>query len=456
MKINPSIFKSYDIRGKYPKEINKEFAYLLGYAIVIFAKKKRKTENVDIIVGRDNRKSSRPLFEALAAGIQEAGGKIISLGLCTTPMFYFASGFYRVDEGGIMITASHLSKDHNGFKLIEEIPLSIDKESGLSEIREIMQKKKFKKQRKIGKMAEEDIFKKYVDHVTQDLECVRPLKIVIDTGNGVTGILIPKIFKNTNCKVFHIFKELDGNFPNRSLNCTQKNHLGAARTAIKNKKADLGVAFDGDGDRIVFLDERGRFIPASIISAFIASIILRDNPREKILYTVNQSRIIPETVEKNGGSAVISKVGHSNIKRRMRSMNIIFGSEESAHYYHRSADFSEAPFFAFFKILNEISQTGKKLSELIKPFEKYFYSGEVNLNVDDKKEVLEELKRRFSQGGEISEIDGLRMDFKDWWFNARVSHTEPILRLVVEAKTKDLMLKKKKEIIKVIRSGRLN
>jgi len=448
------IFGQYDIRGKYPAEINQEIAYLLGWALVGFAKKQRKTKKIDILIGRDNRKSSLTLFKSLSEGVLDAGGNVMSLGLCTSPLFYFASGFYKIDDGGVMITASHLPKDYNGFKIVREIPLSIDIKSGLKEIQKNIQKKIFKIPKKKGRLAIKGVLKQYFKFVRKDSELSKmmPLKIIIDTGNAVTGIVIPQIFKNLNCKIIHIFKKLDNKFPNRDLDCIKARNLKYLKSEVFKRGADLGVAFDGDGDRITFLDEKGRFISPSVIAAFLTHLLLKENPGEKILYTLNMSKIVSEVIKKNWGKPIISKVGHSNIKRKMRRENILFGGEESAHYYHRSPYFCEAPFFVLFKILKELSRVKKPFSEIIKPYKKYFHSGEINFRVKNKNRVLKTLENKFSRGGKVLKIDGVRIDFSDWWFNVRPSHTEPILRLVVEANTKKLMEKKKKELIKIIKS----
>jgi phosphomannomutase len=446
-----NIFRQYDIRGKYPGEINGEVAYLLGWALVDFAKRQRKAKKIDILVGRDNRKSSSALFEALAKGVLDGGGNVISIGVCTSPMFYFASGRYRGDDGGVMITASHLSKEYNGFKLVRELPVPIDIKSGLMEIKKIMKEKTFRVRAKRGRLIKKNILNEYVKAVVADfnLKGISPLRVVIDTGNAPAGIIVPKIFKKTRIKIFHLFSKLNSDFPNRSLNCTKENNLKKLREESLKRKADLGVAFDGDGDRIVFLDEKGRLVPPALITAFISSILLRANPDEKILYTVNQGRIIPETVKKAGGKAIIWKVGHSNIKRKMQKDNILFGGEASAHFYYREQYFAESPFFVLLKILEELTKTKKKFSELIKPFQKHSGSGELNFKVKNKKKILAILENRFKKG-KILKIDGLRVDFPDWWFNVRPSHTEPLLRLIVEAETEKLMNKKKKEITSVI------
>lgn len=443
------IFKQYDIRGEYPSEINPEVAYLLGWALVNLTRKRRKIKKIDVLVGRDNRKSSELLFNSLTSGIRDAGGNAVSLGLCPTPVFYFASGHYKIDDAGVMITASHLPKEYNGFKIIREIPFPVDIKSGLKNIKGMMKKGIFPVPENKGKIIEKNILGDYVKFILKDFTAdkTKPIKIVIDTGNGVAGIPIPLIKKQINYKIFHLFPKLDSNFPNRPLDCTKEDSL---KKEILKRKADFGVAFDGDGDRISFLDEKGNLITPSIITALIDSVLLKTNAGAKILYTINQSRIVEETIRENGGIPVICKVGHSNIKKKMRKENILFGAEASAHYYHRSYYFSECPFLVLFKITEEISKKKAFLSELIKPFQKYFYSGEINLRIRDKKKALEALENKF-KNGKILKIDGLRIDFPDWWFNIRSSHTEPLLRLVVEAETKKLMEDRIKGIKSIIK-----
>ncbi len=457
MEINPHIFRAYDIRGKYPGEINKETAYKIGYALGKFVRARRKFQKIDILIGQDNRFSSPILFKGLSQGITDTGANAASIGVCTAPMFYFASQHYKFDDAGIMITASHLPKNYNGFKLSREVPFPIDSQTGLLEIKKIAVRAGSKKDEsddfKEGKTIQRDISKEYIKFVLRDFDFKKivSLKIAVDTGNGPAGIIIPEIFKKTKCRIFHLFPGLDGTFPNRPLDCTKEKNLKKLKREILKRRADFGVAFDGDGDRIVFLDENGKFVPPTIITAFMACILLRKRPGEKILYTVNQSRIIPEVIKGNKGKAVIWKVGHSNIKRKMKQDDVFFGGEASAHYFLKTHYFCEAPFFVLFTILKELSETKRKFSELVKPFQKYFHSGEINFKIRDKKRALNALENRF-QKGKILRIDGIRIDFPDWWFNIRSSHTEPVLRLVVEAKNKKLMESKVGEIKSIIKN----
>ena len=446
MKINPNIFKAYDIRGIYPKEINEETAYLIGRAYINFLNKK----SPKIVVGRDNRLSSPRLFKALTRGIIEQGANVIDIGLSTTPMLYFSVANFKFD-GGINITASHNPFQYNGFKIVKEKAIPISEKTGLREIQKLAGKPGFLSP-KFGSLRKKNILKDYLRFNLKEFnpQNFRSLKAVVDTANAVVGIVGPEIFKKVPGKIHYLFLKLDGRFPNHQPDPLVKKNLEGLQKAVKNKKANLGIAFDGDGDRVVFIDEKGEIISGDLISALISSLILKESPGQKILYDVRSSNIVPETIKKWKGIPVVSRIGHSFIKSKMMKENILFAGEFSGHFYHREHFFCEAPFFVIFKILEEISQSGKTLSALIKPFKKYYHSEEINFEVKNKKKVLKTLGNKFSKKGKVSKIDGLRIDFKDWWFNVRPSNTEPFLRLVIEAKTKKLMEEKKKEIIKSI------
>jgi len=445
MKINPQIFRAYDIRGIYPKELDERAAYLIGRAFVKFFKKPR----LKIVVGRDNRLSSPSLFKALTKGIIDQGADVIDIGLSTTPMHYFTVAHFKFD-GGVMITASHNPPQYNGFKFVREKAIPISEKTGLKEIKKLTTRPGNVITRP-GRVVKKEVLKDYIEFNLKDfhLKKIKPLKIVIDTANAVPGILVPKIFKKTNCKIYYLFAKLDGSFPNHLPSPHEEKNLKSLKKEVLRKKADLGIAFDGDGDRVIFVDEKGKMIPGDLITALLASLILKENPGEKVLCDVRSSNIVRDVVKEMGGIPVIGRIGHSFIKERMRRENIIFQGELNGHYYLRTHYFCEAPFFVIFKILEEISRNRKSISELVKPFQKYSHSGEINFKVKNKKKVFKTLEDKF-RGGEILKIDGLRIDFPNWWFNVRPSHTEPLLRLVVEARTKKLMEQKIKEIKSII------
>jgi len=446
MKINPDIFKAYDIRGIYPSEVNEEVAFLIGQAFLRFLNKRR---NLNIAIGKDNRLSSRFLFENLKKGILVQGGNVFELGLATTPMLNFAVVYFNLD-GGVEITASHNPPEYNGFKLVKEKAISISQKTGLEIIKKLTKKGKFLKKKK-GKVFKKEILIKYLDFNFNFFKTsnFKPLKIVIDTGNGTPGILVPYLKKKIPGKIISIFEKLDGHFPNHIPDPSQKRNLKYLQKEIKKRKANLGIAFDGDGDRIVFLDEKAKIISGDLITALITTVLLKENPGEKILYDIRSSKIVEETIKKNGGKAIMSRVGHSFIKNKMRKENILFGGEYSGHYYLRDHYFSEAPIFVLLKVLEIISKSGKSLSQLIKPFKKYFQSGEIKFRLKEKKEILDKLEKKYKKG-KIVKVDGLRVDFKNWWFLIRPSQTEPVLKLSIEAKTKELIKKKKRELLSLI------
>jgi len=439
--MNSKIFKAYDIRGIYPEELNEEDAYNIGAAFALFIKKTSNKENPQVVVGRDNRKSSDSLFEELKRGIIEQGVDVINIGLSTTPTLYFAAAKYGCD-GGINVTSSHNPKQYNGFKMVKEKALPLSETNGLKEIKEMALSDDFVKAEKEGRVIEKNINDEYI--LSNSIPDKFDLKVVIDTANSVAGVLVPYMFKNVN--IVHIFSELDGDFPNHEPDPLKKENIEFLQNKVIEEKADLGIAFDGDGDRVCFVDEKGEVIPADLILALLSSIVLKDFSGSKVLYDIRSSNIIRETVEAMGGQAIPSRIGHSFIKETMRDKDIFFGAEYSGHYYLKyEGNYFEAPYFAVFSIMKEMQKTGNKLSQLIEPFRKYYHSGEMNFKAEKKEEVMERVKEKYKEG-KASYIDGLRVDFNDWWFSLRASNTEPVLRLVVEAKNEELMKEKVEEI----------
>ncbi len=453
MKVNPEIFRAYDIRGLYPQDLNEEVAFLVGQAFVDFLEKieAKRSGKLKIVIGRDNRLSSPILHKNLIKGILDRGADIIDLGTVTTPIFYFAVAHYHYD-GGIMITASHNPRQYNGFKIVRKGSVPVSEASGLKEILKIIQAG-FHKSKRRGKLvrAGNRVVKDYLKFNLKGFnkDNFKSFKIVIDTANAVSGMAVTETFKNLPCKIIHLFKKADGRFPNHEPNPLIEDNLKQLKLEVLRQKADFGVAFDGDGDRIFFVDENGRTINSSVITAFLAVPILRDHPGEKIIYDVRSSRIVEETIKKNGGWPIVYCVGHSFIKEKMRKDNVLFGAEFAGHYYHRDHYFCEAPFFVLFTVLKELGK--KPFSQMIAPYQKYYHSGEINLKISDKKTALSRLKKQYVSG-HLIEIDGLKVDYPDWWFLARASNTEPVLRLIIEAKTKELLDKKKAELLAIIKN----
>lgn len=444
--MNPKIFKAYDIRGIYPDELNEEAAYKIGAAFAVFIKKVSNKEKPQIVVGRDNRKSSDVLFDSLSKGIISQGADVIDIGLSATPTFYFSVVNYDHD-GGVNITASHNPKQYNGLKMVREKAIPLNESSGIGEIKELAMSDLVSGE-KVGEITKKDVLNDYIS-INKEQEDF-DIKIIVDTANSVSGVLVPKMFDRL--KLNHIFSDLDGEFPNHEPDPLKEENTEKLQKKVIEDKADIGVAFDGDGDRVFFIDEKGEILSSDMILALIASIILKDNPDNRILYDIRCSNIVRETIEALKGEAIASRIGHSFIKALMREKDIFFGAEYSGHYYLKQRDsYYEAPYFVIFSILKEMKKTGKKLSELIEPFRKYYHSGEINFKAENKEEIIEKVKNKYIDGKMLT-IDGVRIDFNDWWFSIRSSNTEPILRLIVEGKTQEKMEEKLKEIEQIIQA----
>jgi len=455
-KINPEIFRAYDIRGVYPKELNEESAGVVGRAVAVFLKRKYKKNKPRIVIGRDNRISSPNLFSFLKKGILAEGGEVIDIGLSPTPLFYFAVWNYGFD-GGVMVTASHNPPCYNGFKVVQREAVMLGLNSSLKEIARLalLISKKGIAQKiplKSGRVKKKSVLKDYLNLNLkgESLKKMKGLKVVIDTGNAVSGLLIQALKKRLPCQIYHLFPKLDSGFPNHLLNPLENKNIRDLGQAVRAKGADLGAALDGDGDRIVFVDEKGKRIPPDIISSLLVKIILRDKPNSKIIYTICSSNIIKETVKENGGRAIASRVGHTFVKEKMKKEKAIFACEYSGHYFHKKHNFCEAPIFVLLKILEEIANSQKPVSRLAVPFlRRYSYSGVVNFKAKNKKAALKKLEEKYGRG-KISRIDGLRIDFNNWWFLIRPSNTEDLLRLSLEDRNRKLMEEKLKELRKII------
>ncbi|HDJ30522.1 MAG TPA: phosphomannomutase/phosphoglucomutase [bacterium] len=452
MRINPGIFRAYDIRGIWPEELDEKIAYRIARAFVCFLRENNKKKVLDIAVGRDNRLSSPSLSQNFIEGIIDSGCNVIDIGLSTTPMLYFSVAHYGFD-GGVEVSASHNPPEYNGFKLVREESRPISKITGIERIKKlVLANTSFLPNKKKGNVIKKNVLDDYSKFVFEGIQIkkIKPLRIVVDTANGVVGIVIPQIFKKLPVQLYHLFPELDGRFPNHLPNPLVEENLEDIKQTVRKKKADLGVAFDGDGDRIIFVDEKGGVVSPDLIGVLVAESVLKRYPGQKIMYDIRSSNIVKEKIKEAGGVAIMSRVGHSFIKERMRKENIVFAQEFSGHYYFKDRYFAESPFFVLFKILERLSESKKKLSDIIKEYKKYYHSGEINFEVADKEKKIKELEKKFSKGKKTY-LDGLRVDFKDWWFNVRPSNTEPLLRLVIEAKTKEVLEKKKKEISALIK-----
>ncbi len=456
MSLNPKIFKAYDIRGIVPQEMDEDAAYRIGQAVVKFTKAKT------LVVGKDMRESTPKLFEAFAKGALSQGADIIDVGMTTTPMFYFAVGDYELHDAGVMVTASHNPKEYNGFKLVYGDVQPIGAESGIYDLRDLALAGPYPAQKE-GQVVETSIREAYLDRVFRgvDVKKIKPFNIVVDCGNGMEGIILKDVFARLpQCKMHGMFLEPDGSFPNHEANPLKEETLDALKKEVRARKADLGVAFDGDADRIGFVDENGEIVRGDIMEAILAARILARHPGATILYAVNQSMVVAEEIERHGGKAVMSRVGHGVVKPHMRRVDAEFAGEFSMHYFYKSFYTAECTDLTMLLLLEILSERGVKLSELVRPLMRYWHSGEINSRVEDKEGVLAKLEETYGhEASAITKIDGLRMDFRDearpeedWWFNVRPSNTEPLLRLTMEAKNKAKMEQKRDELLALIRS----
>jgi len=445
--LDPKVFKAYDVRGIYPTELDEDGARAIGRAFVEHFEPKR------IAVGRDMRVSSPSVAAAVMEGAASAGADVLELGLVGTEMVYFAVGELSLD-GGIMVTASHNPKEYTGMKIVRSGALPVGGESGLLEIRDRALGEQVAQSRKVGHVEPHDIWPAYVERVLSfvDVQAIQPLTVVIDAANGMAGVMLPPVLERLPVDARTYFFEPDGTFPNHEPNPLLPENREFIVSKTLEEGADLGVAFDGDADRCFFVDDTGDFVPGDFVTALLAESILEKEPEAKIIYDVRASWAVPDTIERAGGVPLINRVGHAYIKHRMREEGAVFGGEVSGHYYFRDFTQADSGVVPFLLMLELISKRGRKLSELLAPYrERYLLTGELNTPVADVESKLRELEERFGSEGQISHLDGLSVEAADWHFNVRPSNTEPLLRLNLEALSKDLLERKRDEVLSVIR-----
>ncbi len=447
--VDPSIFKAYDVRGIYGEHLTDEVAYRIGRAAAQYL-------NVpEIAVGRDMRLSSPQLAAAFMRGITDQGSNAIDLGMVTTDALYFAVGKFNY-PAGTMITASHNPGQYNGMKFCRSQASPISLDTGLADIRDLAVSGNFTTPTHKGQIIKRDIIDDYIQHALSfiDVHKLRPLKVVIDAGNGMAGMIMPRVFDHLpSCELIPLYFELDGSFPNHPASPIEPENMEAAQREVRATHADLGAVFDGDADRMFPVDEKGNILDGSMVTAMVAESLLRKHPGSTILYNLIVSKSVPELITHLGGKAVRTRVGHSYIKAEMRKLNAIFGGEHSGHFYFRDNWFADSGLIAFLILLELVSVEGKPLSEIIKPLDKGIRSGEINSTVKDTQRKLQELEERFGKGAQsIDKMDGLTVDYGEWWFNVRPSNTEPLLRLNVEANSRELMEKQRDELLAFIRA----
>ena len=445
--INRNIFKAYDVRGVYPDEINEDVVYRIGRAFVEYL------HPTTVAVGRDMRISSPALAAALIRGLSEQGADVVDLGLTTTDELYFAVGKFNY-PAGIMVSASHNPKQYNGLKWCRENAIAISSETGGDEIRDLALAGNFPASARQGEVAQRDVTDDYVRHVLSfiDVAKIRPLKIAVDAGNGMAGMIVPKVFAHLPCELVTLYFELDGTFPNHPASPIEPENTEHLRALVPEQHCAMGVAFDGDADRMFLVDETGRLLGGDMVTALVAQSLLRKHPGATILYNLINSRSVPELIEREGGRAVRTRVGHSFIKAQMREENAIFGGEHSGHFYFRDNWYADSGLIAFLVVLELISESGKTVSELIAEVDQRARSGEINSEVADQGGRMRAIAEHYTaEGGQVDTLDGITVSFPTWWFNVRPSNTEPLLRLNLEADTAAEMAKRRDEVLHLIR-----
>jgi phosphomannomutase len=452
--LDPKVFKAYDVRGVYPGELDEAGAYAIGRAYVAHFEPRR------IAVGRDMRLASPRMQEAVMRGAADAGAEVLDLGLVGTEMVYFAVGSLGL-EGGIAVTASHNPKEYTGMKIVRRGALPVGGESGLLDVRDralaLLEETAPAASggRAPGRVREYDVWPEYVERVLSfvDVPAIRPLRVVVDAANGMAGAMLPPVLERLPIETVRCYFEPDGSFPNHEPNpLLPENREFIVRKTLE-EGADLGVAFDGDADRCFFVDDRGEFVPGDFATALLAEAVLEKEPGAKIIYDVRASWAVPETIERAGGEPLVNRVGHAFIKHRMRKEDAAFGGEVSGHYYFREFSQADSGVVPFLLMLELVSKKGRKLSEILAPLrERHFITGELNTPVSDVALKLQELKERYAQEGTVSHLDGISVEAADWHFNVRPSNTEPLLRLNLEARSQELMERRRDEVLELIRS----
>jgi phosphomannomutase len=423
------VFKAYDVRGLYPEQIDEELCRAIGSAVATF------TKAPTLLLARDMRPSGVSLAAAFAEGANAAGSSIVDLGLASTDFLYFAAG--HLDAPGVMFTASHNPAQYNGIKLCLAGARPIGRDTGLTEIEALTERFiEDPASGGTGTVEERDLLGAYAEHVRSFVDTTKlaPLKVVCDTANGMGGLVVPLVFEGLPFDVEILFAELDGSFPNHPADPIQPENLRDLQAAVVELGADIGLAFDGDADRVFLVDEHAEPVSGSLTTALVASSMLDKHPGSTILYNLICSRVVPEVIAEKGGVGVRTRVGHSFIKQVMAETGAIFGGEHSGHYYFRDNYRADSGIITALLVLEMMSVTGVPLSELLAPFKRYVASGEINTEVPDPAAAVEAVAAQVEQsGGTADRLDGLTVDHGDWWYNLRPSNTEPLLRLNVEA-----------------------
>jgi phosphomannomutase len=449
-QVVPQIFKAYDIRGLVENEITPDFAFRVGLAFARFLELER--EPGTIVIGEDMRPSSPLLAEAFSAGATSNGMDVIRIGLASTDMLYFASG--KLNMPGAMFTASHNPAQYNGIKLCKSGARPIGKESGLQTIEKFVIDGSPIIMRPIGVETERNMLDDYVTHLLSLVEVsnIRRLKVVVDAGNGMAGYTARPVFDRLNVELVELYFELDGTFPNHEANPLDPANVRDLQKAVKKHEADIGLAFDGDADRCFLIDEKGEVVNPSALTGLIAERELEKYPNSNIIYNLISSRAVAEVVEEHGGTAIRSRVGHSYIKKLMADTGAVFGGEHSGHFYFKDFWCADSGMLAALHAIAALGSQPKPLSKILKNYQRYFSSGEINSTVTDPRAILGTIEELYAvkAGVTVDHLDGLTVSSDTWWFNLRSSNTEPLLRLNVEAKTQARLDRVRDGVLKLI------
>lgn len=462
LTMDPSIFKAYDIRGLAGSELDVVGARRIGKSLAARYHPKQ------VLIGKDMRTTSDGLEDGLIDGLLSAGVSVTRIGLCSTPMFNFAVGSAAgAYDLGVMVTASHNPAAYNGFKIVQGDCLPVGQGNGMEALRDLAcSERPLLDQEKRGSVQDDPtVLKRYLEHIISLAALPKKLpsfRIAADAGNGMNGIVLPKLrAKLSGVEMLELFWDLDGSFPNHEANPLKTETLALLRKSVTKHRCAFGVAFDGDGDRVGFVDEQGTPIPGDILTAVLASEVMRAKGAGLILYDVRSSWSVPESVEEQGGTAEMCRVGHAPIKRQMRERKALFAGELSMHLYFSDLWNCESGDLAVLLMIKMLTREDKPLSQLWKPFRRYAHSEELNFTVSDPQSIIDKLDAHYANQPTLrSDLDGLRLEFRsamepelDWWFNVRSSNTEPLLRLNVEARTEEKMQQKKEELVKLIQAA---
>jgi len=445
---NQNIFKSYDVRGIFPKELDKKTAFLIGQAFV------RQTGAKKIALARDSRISGKELLGAISDGIVQSGSNVYDIGQVPTECLYFAIGAGEDIDAGIMITASHNPKEYNGFKMIKKTGNSIEIIRGkdLLSTAEAIEKEGKQLKTKKGQIFQKNILPDFISHISVFAEAgVKPFSIVVDASNGVAGEVVSKIGDHLPAKVFLLNHKPDGNFPNHSPNPLEEGSTNQIKEEINNQKADFGFIFDGDADRIFLIDEKGEMVRADVVLLMLAQYFLKKYPKSAIAYNAICSKAVPEFVEKWQGMPIKTAVGFVNVREGLLKNNGSMGGEMSGHYCFKDNFYMDSGMIAFLVLLQVISESNKKVSDIATELSPYAKAVETNFKIENKDAVLGKIKEKYSDGKQ-DYLDGVTVEYPDWWFNVRASNTEPLLRLTIEAESPVLLDVKKKELSDFIMS----